>query len=157
MAPNRLNSSPTCPTRPAPGGHSLDTYITKWLNSRKVKQRMSTDPLSTIFAALADPTRRTMLARLASGEASVSELAEPFPMSMPAISKHLKVLERAGLIAKSREAQWRLCRLEGAPLREVAGWMEPYRRFWDESFSRLDEHLLRMQEERMKKEKEKPT
>jgi DNA-binding transcriptional ArsR family regulator len=109
---------------------------------------MSTDPLSSIFAALADPTRRAILARLASGEASVTELAEPFPMSMPAISKHLKVLERAGLIAKSREAQWRLCRLEAAPLREVASWMEPYRRFWDESFSRLDDHLLRMRAEK---------
>jgi DNA-binding transcriptional ArsR family regulator len=109
---------------------------------------MTSDPLSSIFAALADPTRRAILARLASGEASVTELAEPFPMSMPAISKHLKVLERAGLIAKSREAQWRLCRLEAAPLREVASWMEPYRRFWDESFSRLDGHLLRMQEEK---------
>jgi DNA-binding transcriptional ArsR family regulator len=109
---------------------------------------MATDPLSSIFAALADPTRRAILARLASGEASVTELAEPFPMSMPAISKHLKVLERAGLIAKSREAQWRLCRLEAAPLREVASWMEPYRRFWDESFSRLDDHLLRMREEK---------
>jgi DNA-binding transcriptional ArsR family regulator len=112
---------------------------------------MATDPLSSIFAALADPTRRAMLARLASGEASVSELAEPFSMSMPAISKHLKVLERAGLIAKSREAQWRLCRLEGAPLREVASWMEPYRRVWDESFSRLDDHLLRMRQEQKEK------
>jgi DNA-binding transcriptional ArsR family regulator len=111
---------------------------------------MAADPLSSIFAALADPTRRAILARLASGEASVTELAEPFPMSMPAISKHLKVLERAQLIAKSREAQWRLCRLEAAPLREVAGWMEPYRRFWDESFSRLDDHLLRMQEAKEK-------
>src|SRR5256885_17002517 len=113
---------------------------------------MATDRLSTIFSALADPTRREILARLASGEASVGELSRPFRMSMPAISKHLKVLERAGLIAKSREAQWRLCRLEGAPLREVATWMEPYRRFWDESFSRLDDHLLRLQED-----KEKPT
>src|SRR5438309_10463336 len=109
---------------------------------------MKPDHLDITFAALADPTRRAILARLASGEASVTELAEPFPMSMPAISKHLKVLERAGLIAKSREAQWRLCRLEAAPLREVASWMEPYRRFWDESFSRLDDHLLRMREEK---------
>ncbi len=114
---------------------------------------MSTDRLSTIFSALADPTRRAILARLASGTASVGELSQPFQMSMPAISKHLKVLERAGLIAKSREAQWRLCRLEGAPLREVAAWMEPYRRFWDESFSRLDDHLRRMQEEKEEKEK----
>src|SRR4030081_1549320 len=111
---------------------------------------MATDSLSSIFSALADPTRRAIVARLASGEASVGELSQPFEMSKPAISKHLKVLERAGLIAKSREAQWRLCRLEGAPLREVAGWMEPYRRFWDESFSRLDEQLLRMKEEKEK-------
>ena len=113
-----------------------------------------TDRLDSVFAALADPTRRAILARLACGEASVTELAQPFSMSMPAISKHLKVLERAGLIAKSREAQWRLCRLEAAPLREVATWIEPYRSFWDESFSRLDNHLLRMKEE--KEEKEKP-
>src|SRR3979411_2258263 len=111
---------------------------------------MATDHLSSIFAALADPTRRAILARLTSGEASVGELSQPFQMSPPAISKHLKVLERAGLIAKSRQAQWRLCRLEAAPLREVADWMEPYRRFWDESFSRLDDHLLRMQEEKEK-------
>ncbi len=121
---------------------------------------MAIDPLSTLFSALADPTRRSILARLATGEASVTELAEPFDMSLPAISKHLKVLEKAGLMAKSRQAQWRLCRLEAAPLREVAGWMEPYREFWDESFSRLDEHLTRMKEvsetNRMKKEKEKP-
>src|SRR4030081_3700085 len=111
---------------------------------------MASDPLSSIFAALADPTRRSILARLASGEATVGELSRPSRLSQPAISKHLKVLERAGLIAKSREAQWRLCRLEAAPLREVAGWMEPYRRFWDESFSRLDEQLLRMKEEKEK-------
>jgi DNA-binding transcriptional ArsR family regulator len=112
---------------------------------------MSTDHLSSIFSALADPTRRAILARLASGEASVGELSQPFQMSQPAISKHLKVLERAGLIAKSRSAQWRLCRLEAAPLREVADWMEPYRRFWDESFSRLDDHLRQMKEEQEKK------
>src|SRR5438270_486249 len=108
---------------------------------------MSTDRLSSIFTALASPTRRAILARLASGEASVGELSQPFRMSQPAISKHLKVLERAGLIAKSREAQWRLCRLEAAPLREVADWMEPYRRFWDESFSRLDDHLRQLKDE----------
>jgi DNA-binding transcriptional ArsR family regulator len=107
---------------------------------------MTTNPLDSIFAALADPTRRAILARLASGEATVTELAEPFPMSMPAISKHLKVLERAGLMTKTRDAQWRLCRLDGSPLRDVAGWMEPYRRYWDESFTRLDEHLQRMKE-----------
>jgi DNA-binding transcriptional ArsR family regulator len=109
---------------------------------------MAIDRLSGIFGALADPTRRAILARLASGEAPVGELARPFRMSQPAISKHLKVLERAGLITKSREAQWRLCRLEAEPLREVATWMEPYRRFWDESFSRLDDHLRRMQAEK---------
>ena len=111
---------------------------------------MSTDPLSSIFAALADPTRRAILARLASGEASVGELSRPFRMSQPAVSKHLKVLERAGLIAKSRESQWRVCRLEGAALREVASWMAPYRRLWDESFSRLDDHLLLMKEDKEK-------
>ena len=111
----------------------------------------ATDQLDRTFAALADPTRRAILERLARGEAGVGELAAPFRMSQPAISKHLKVLERAGLIAKSREAQWRLCRLEAAPLREVASWMEPYRRFWDESFSRLDDHLLRMKEEKEKR------
>lgn len=109
---------------------------------------MATDPLSDIFSALADPTRRAILARLAEGDASVGELSKPFDMSQPAVSKHLKVLERAGLIAKSREAQWRVCRLDGAPLREVATWMEPYRRFWDESFRRLDDHLVRMKEEK---------
>jgi DNA-binding transcriptional ArsR family regulator len=106
--------------------------------------------LDSVFAALADPTRRAILARLAAGEASVTELARPFAMSLPAISKHLKVLERAGLIAKGRDAQWRPCRLEVGPLRDVADWMEPYRRIWDESFSRLDEHLVRMQEEKEK-------
>ena len=111
---------------------------------------MSTDRLSSTFSALADPTRRAILARLASGEASVGDLSQPFQMSKPAISKHLKVLERAGLIAKSRQAQWRLCRLEGAPLREVADWMEPYRSFWDESFRRLDERLRQVQKEKEK-------
>jgi DNA-binding transcriptional ArsR family regulator len=102
---------------------------------------MTPDRLSNTFAALADPTRRAILARLASGQASVTELAAPFQMTMPAVSKHLKVLERAGLIARGREAQWRPCRLEGEPLRDVAGWMEQYRRFWDESFDRLDDYL----------------
>jgi len=110
------------------------------------------DRLDSVFTALAAPTRRAILARLAAGEASVTELAKPFAMSLPAVSKHLKVLERAGLIARGRDAQWRPCRLEAGPLRDVADWMEPYRRFWEESFSRLDDHLLRM-----KKEKEKPT
>src|SRR5262245_1389350 len=106
---------------------------------------MTTDHLSTTFAALADPTRRAILARLATGDASVSELAEPFAMSMPAISKHLKVLERAGLVARSRKAQWRPCTLQAAPLKEVAGWVERYRRLWEESFDRLDDYLHELQ------------
>jgi DNA-binding transcriptional ArsR family regulator len=97
--------------------------------------------LDTTFAALADPTRRAILARLASGEASVTELAKPFDISMPAISRHLKVLEHAGLIARGREAQWRPCRLEAGALREVADWVEAYRQFWEESFDRLEEYL----------------
>ena len=108
---------------------------------------MPTDVLSNTFAALADPTRRSILTRLASGEASVTELAEPFDMSLPAVSKHLKVLERAGLITRGREAQWRPCRLEAAPLRDVDEWVERYRRFWEESFERLDEYLAQLQAE----------
>jgi DNA-binding transcriptional ArsR family regulator len=108
------------------------------------------DRLDSVFAALADPTRRAILARLATGEATVTELAKPFEMSLPAVSKHLKVLERAGLIARGRDAQWRPCRLDVGPLRDVADWMEPYRRFWDQSFSRLDDHLIRMKEEKEK-------
>jgi DNA-binding transcriptional ArsR family regulator len=104
-----------------------------------------TDRLDRTFAALADPTRRAILARLAAGEASVTELAEPFEMTMPAVSKHLKVLERAGLIARGRERQWRPSRLEAAPLREVAEWTERYRRFWEESYDRLDEYLGELQ------------
>src|SRR5437870_6645314 len=103
------------------------------------------DPLSTTFSALADPTRRAILARLASGEATVTELAEPFAMSLPAVSKHLKVLQRAGLIARGREAQWRPCRLEAAPLKDIADWVEHYRRFWDESLDQLDEYLKEVQ------------
>jgi len=106
---------------------------------------MSPDRLNTTFAALADPTRRAILARLATGEASVMELAEPFAMSLPAISKHLKVLERAGLIARGREAQWRPCRLEAGPLKEVADWVEHYRRHWEQSFDRLDDYLRKLQ------------
>ena len=106
---------------------------------------MAPDHLSTTFAALADPTRRAILARLTSGEATVLELAEPFDMSLPAVSKHLKVLERAGLITRGREAQKRPCRLEVRPLKEIADWMERYRRFWDESFDRLDEYLYELQ------------
>lgn len=103
------------------------------------------DPLSATFAALSDPTRRAILARLASGEASVQELAEPFEMSLPAVSKHLKVLARAGLITQGRHAQWRPCRLEPGPLREVSDWVDQYRRFWEESLDRLDEYLRELQ------------
>jgi DNA-binding transcriptional ArsR family regulator len=106
---------------------------------------MSPDTLNTTFAALADPTRRAILARLASGETSVTELAEPFEMSLPAISKHLKVLERAGLIARSREAQWRPCRLEAGPLKDAADWLEHYRRFWEQSLDRLEDYLRDLQ------------
>jgi DNA-binding transcriptional ArsR family regulator len=106
---------------------------------------MAPDDLSATFAALADPTRRAILARLAAGEASVSELAEPFDMSLPAISKHLKVLERVGLIARSREAQRRPCRLEAARLKDVAEWVERYRRFWEESLDRLEAYLGELQ------------
>jgi DNA-binding transcriptional ArsR family regulator len=107
---------------------------------------MSPDRLSIIFAALADPTRRAILARLAAGEASVSQLAKPFEMSLPAVSKHLKVLERAGLIARGREAQWRPCRLEAGPMKDAADWLEHYRRFWEASFDRLDVYLQEIQE-----------
>jgi DNA-binding transcriptional ArsR family regulator len=113
--------------------------------------RPAADRLSATFAALADPTRRAILARLTKGQASVTELAEPFDMTLPAISKHLKVLERAGLVARGREAQWRPARLEAARLREVSDWVERYRRFWEESFDRLDEYLQKIQ----KKDKEK--
>src|SRR5579863_2332514 len=112
---------------------------------------MSSDRLSTTFAALADPTRRAILARLVSGQVSVTELAEPFAMSMPAISKHLKVLEHAGLIARSREAQWRPCRLEAGPLKNVADWMERYRIFWEQSFDRLDDYLHELKNKKEKK------
>ena len=104
-----------------------------------------TDRLSAAFSALADPTRRAILARLALGEASVTELAQPFDMSLPAISKHLKVLEQAGMIAQSREKQWRPRRLEPGPLKEAAHWLEDYRRFWDESFDRLEAYLNALQ------------
>jgi DNA-binding transcriptional ArsR family regulator len=109
------------------------------------------DALSTTFAALADPTRRAILARLESGEATVLELAEPFDMSLPAISKHLKVLERAGLISRGRDAQRRPCRIEATPLREATEWMERYRRHWEESFDRLDQYLREMKRKKEKK------
>jgi DNA-binding transcriptional ArsR family regulator len=107
----------------------------------------ATDELSTTFAALADPTRRAILARLATGSASVTVLAEPFEMSLPAVSRHLKVLENAGLITRTKSAQWRPCRLDPAPLREAVGWLETYRAFWEGSFDRLDEHLAALQSE----------
>jgi DNA-binding transcriptional ArsR family regulator len=109
---------------------------------------MASDPLGLTFAALADPTRRAILARLAQGEATVNELAAPFALKLPAISKHLRVLERAGLISKGRRAQWRPCRLEAAPLREVAEWVWDYRRFWEERYERLDEYLDGLQAQR---------
>jgi DNA-binding transcriptional ArsR family regulator len=105
------------------------------------------DPISGVFAALADPTRRAILARLARGEATVNELAAPFPISMQAISKHLNVLERAGLIARTREAQWRRCRIEPAPLRDVAGWVGQYRRLWEERYDTLGGYLDDLQKE----------
>jgi DNA-binding transcriptional ArsR family regulator len=111
---------------------------------------MATDTLSLTFAALADPTRRAILAKLADGETSVTELAEPFAMSLPAISKHLKVLERAGLISRGRDAQWRPARLAAQPLHEVATWVQDYRRFWEESFDQLAEYLKELQEQENK-------
>jgi DNA-binding transcriptional ArsR family regulator len=116
---------------------------------------MPTDRLSTTFAALADPTRRAILARLASGETSVTELAEPFAMSLPAVSKHLKVLERAGLIARGREAQWRPCRIEPGALKQVDDWLERYRRFWDASLDRLDNYLIELQAKEKKRGRKK--
>jgi DNA-binding transcriptional ArsR family regulator len=107
---------------------------------------MEADPLSVTFAALADPTRRQILARLALGEATVTELAAPFDMSLPGISKHLKVLQRAGLIEQGRQAQWRPCRLQAEPLRDVADWVGQYRRHWEESFERLDAYLRELQD-----------
>jgi DNA-binding transcriptional ArsR family regulator len=106
---------------------------------------MATDHLSATFAALADPTRRAILSRLTLGETTVTDLAEPFKMSLPGISKHLKVLERAGLIVRGREAQWRPCRLEAGPLKDVCDWVEHYRRFWDESLDRLQDYLGKLQ------------
>jgi DNA-binding transcriptional ArsR family regulator len=106
---------------------------------------MSTDRLSATFSALADPTRRAILAQLATGDATVMDLAEPFAMSLPAVSKHLKVLEKAGLIARGREAQWRPCRLEAARLREVSEWVERYRQFWEQRLDRLEAYLAEVQ------------
>jgi DNA-binding transcriptional ArsR family regulator len=111
---------------------------------------MSQDHLSEVFAALADPTRRAILARLAGGEATVKELAEPFQMSAPAITKHLKVLQRAGLISQGRQAQWRPCKLEAKPLQDASDWIEQYRQFWEESFDRLEDYLRELQTEQQK-------
>ena len=113
------------------------------------------DQLSSTFAALADPTRRAILARLATGESSVTEIAEPFDMSLPAITKHLKVLERAGLISRSRDAQWRPCKLEAKPLQQAADWVEQYRKFWEESIDRLEDYLSELQAHEKQKEKDK--
>ena len=117
-------------------------YLTTEFNKRLP---MSTDQLSSTFAALADPTRRAILARLASGRASVTELAAPFDMSMPAVSKHLKVLERAGLVARGRDAQWRPCELRAGPLKDVADWVDHYRSFWEQSLDRLEAYLQQLQ------------
>jgi DNA-binding transcriptional ArsR family regulator len=126
---------------------------------------MPTDTLDRTFSALADPTRRAILARLTTGEASVTELAAPFHMSLPAVSKHLKVLERAGLIARGKQAQWRPCQLDAGPLKEVADWVSEYQRHWEERFSRLDDYLRQLQAKQQKqgnqsdngtKEKEDP-
>jgi DNA-binding transcriptional ArsR family regulator len=112
---------------------------------------MPTDQLSKTFAALADPTRRAILGRLAGGEKTVTDLAAPFRMSLPAVSKHLKVLERAGLIARGRTAQWRPCRIRATPLKDAVDWMEHYRKYWDESFDRLDAYLKEIQEKETKR------
>src|SRR5690606_15072236 len=116
---------------------------------------MPQDSLSVTLSALADPTRRAILARLALGETSVTELAEPFAMSLPAVSKHLKVLERAGLIVRGREAQWRPCRLTPAPLKDVDDWIEHYRKFWEASFDRLDAYLRELQAKEKKRGRKK--
>jgi len=108
---------------------------------------MAVDQLSETFSALSDPTRRAILTRLADGEATVNELAAPFPVTLQAVSKHLKVLERAGLITRGKDAQWRPCRLRAAPLGDVTHWLEDYRRFWDQSFDRLDQHLRQIRKE----------
>jgi DNA-binding transcriptional ArsR family regulator len=130
-------------------------YLTLWLFNPTVNETMDADRLSATFAALADPTRRAILARLTTGEISVSALAEPFEMSLPAISKHLKVLERAGLISRGREAQWRPCRIEAGPLQELDEWLERYRRFWEESLSRLDTYLRNLQSSEKKRGRKK--
>jgi DNA-binding transcriptional ArsR family regulator len=116
---------------------------------------MQTDQLSATFSALADPTRRAILAKLAKGEATVGDLAKPFDMTLPAVIKHLKVLEKAGLVKKERSAQWRPCHLEAKPLKEAANWIDDYRRFWEANFDRLDDYLQEMQATKPKKRKPK--
>jgi DNA-binding transcriptional ArsR family regulator len=118
---------------------------------------VTADPLSATFAALADPTRRAILSRLARGETSVTELAKPFKISLPAVTKHLKVLQRAGLITQSRHAQWRPCKLEPKPLQDVSAWVEQYRQFWDASFDRLENHLRELQAREAAGEQEPPS
>lgn len=118
-------------------------------------RRLSPERLNLAFGALADPTRRAIVSRLASGEASVSDLASPFKMSLPAVSKHLKVLQRAGLVTQGREAQWRPCRLEAAPLKEVADWVERYRIYWEQSFDSLEDYLLKVQSKEKKRGRKK--
>lgn len=108
---------------------------------------MASDPLTQTFSALADPTRRAILSQLSRGEATVNDLAEPFDISLPAISRHLKVLEAAGLISRGREKQWRPCRLEAAPLKDLDGWMQQYRRFWETSFDRMDNYIEKLKQE----------
>jgi DNA-binding transcriptional ArsR family regulator len=127
-------------------------YFTKWLNTLNP---MSPEQLNATFAALADPTRRAILSRLARGDASVMEIAEPFKMSLPAISKHLKVLQRAGLVTQGREAQWRPCRLQAAPLKTAADWIDHYRRYWEESFDQLDRYLHTVQSKEKKRGRRK--
>jgi DNA-binding transcriptional ArsR family regulator len=122
----------------------LSTY--RLINQLVESSAMTADPVSSVFAALADPTRRAILARLATGEATVNELAAPFPISAQAVSKHLNVLERAGLIIRTREAQWRRCKLDPAPLRDIAHWIDDYRRFWDERYDSLDTYLRELKE-----------
>lgn len=133
---------------------SAEVYLTIKLNTETCYP-MSSDRLNATFAALADPTRRAILARLASGEVSVTDLAEPFDMSLPAVTKHLNVLERAGLIRRGRDAQWRPCRLEATPLREVSDWVEHYRRFWEQSLDRLDDYLKQLQAKEKKRGRKK--
>ena len=139
--------------------HASPSYFATWLYNQIAKQEMPNnrlDPLSTTFAALADPTRRAILARLADGEATVTQIAAPFDMSLPGVSKHLRVLQRAGLIEQGRDAQWRPCRLDAEPLRDVAAWVGQYRRFWEESFDRLDDYLRELQAKESKRDDQDP-